>query len=94
MKMKNTIKANVGYSVAYYFEKCAIASHTSKYGKLYDGEKFITACEIISYEDYIYEKVNNECFRQLEVFTTEKGNQFIYWMDTEIGSEYLTKVNA
>lgn len=92
--MKNTIKAKKGYSVAYYFEKCAIASHTNKYGKVYDGEELIMTAEVISYEDYIYEKENNECFKQLEVFTTEKGNQFIYWIDTEFSRDYLTKVNA
>ena len=90
--MKNTIKAEKGYRVSYYFEKCTIASHTNKYGKVYDGDKLIMTAEIISYEDYIDEKENNECFKQLEVFTTVNGNQFVYWTYTEFNLNYLTKI--
>ena len=46
--------------------------------------------------DYIEEVVNgnNECAVKFEVFTTRKGNQFIYWGDTETGEDFITKVIA
>ena len=34
----------------------------------------------------------DEMFRRCEVFTTVKGNQFIYWRDEEIDADYITKV--
>ena len=46
-----------------------------------------------SYEDYKDEERQNEMFRRYEVFTTVKGNQFIYWRDEEIDADYITKVS-
>lgn len=90
--MKDTIKAVNGYSVKYAFLKCAIASHTNKVAILFDGEKQITAGEVKTFEEYKDEKENNECFVFYEKFTTAKGNEFIYWGDTEFGLEYFTKI--
>lgn len=90
--MRDTIKAMYGYSVRYAFQKCAIASHTDKVAILYDGERQITAGQYRTWEDYTEEKENNECFIFYEKFTTAKGNEFIYWGDTEFGFEYFTKI--
>ena len=90
--MKDTIKAKVGYSVKYIFRKCSIAEHTTKYAKVYDGEKLMFVAEVITMEDYKDEKKQNECFIFFEEFTTIKGNRFIYWGDTETGADYLTKI--
>ena len=90
--MKDTIKAKEGYSVSYYSRKNCIATHWTKMAEIYDGKNFIMRAEVKTYEEYLDEKENNECFRQHEVFTTVKGNQFIYWGDTEINCDYITKV--
>ena len=90
--MRNTIKAKHGYSVKYFERKNAIATHWTRFGKVYDGDELIMTAAVRSYEDYLDEKEQNECFVQYEVFTTEKGNQFIYWGDTEFGFDYITKV--
>lgn len=37
---------------------------------------------------------NDETAEKMEVFTTEKSNQFIYWRSNEIDADYLTKVSA
>lgn len=45
-------------------------------------------------EDYLEEKEGNECFNLCEVFTTQKGNQYIYWRDEEIDEDRITKVEV
>ena len=86
--MKNTIKAKDGFRVISLrnrdsrMEICAI----------FDGRKPLFIAQKCTYEDYQDEKQKNECFNQCEIFTTVKGNQFIYWRDEEIDTDYITKV--
>ena len=86
--MRNTIKAKVGYEVRYLKSKPDTV-------RVYDGEVFLFEGERRSYEDYVEEVVNegNEMARKCEVFTTTKGNQFIYWRDEEADWDLITKIN-
>ena len=86
--MRNTIKAKNGYRVVKV--KNII---TGKEGwRIDDGIEPLFVAQKRTYEDYQDEKRQNECFKQCEVFTTLKGNQFIYWRDEEIDADYITKV--
>ncbi len=86
--MRNTIKAKNGYRVVKV--KNII---TGKEGwRIDDGIEPLFVAQKRTYEDYQDEKRQNECFKQCEVFTTVKGNQFIYWRDEEIDEDYITKV--
>ena len=86
--MRNTIKAKVGYVI--WFKK-------SKPNKVIvcDGDDVLFEGEMRSYEDYVEEVVNegNEMAVKCEVFTTTKGNQFVYWRDEEADWDLITKVN-
>ena len=86
-KMKNTIKAKNGYTVK------QLKSNPNTV-RLYDGDNFIFDGTLRTYEDYIEECVNggDETAVKCEVFTTIKGNQFIYWISKEYGEDYLTKI--
>ena len=86
--MRNTIKAKVGYEVRYLKSKPDTV-------RVYDGEVFLFEGERRSYEDYVEEVVNegNEMARKCEVFTTVKGNQFVYWRDEEADCDLITKIN-
>lgn len=83
--MKDTIKAKTGYIVRQY----------SKTGNVYlfDGDNPIMKVELASENDYKDNKEWNECFKFCEKFTTKKGNEYLYWQDTETGIDYLTKIN-
>lgn len=84
--MRDTIKADYGYSVRY----CADGKHC----KLYDGDRLVMSAELRTKEDYDDEVLNdgNEMAVKFEVFTTAKGNQFIYWGDLETDEDFLTKL--
>ena len=86
--MRNTIKAKNGYIVK------QLKSDPNRV-RVYDGEVCLFEGERRSYEDYVEEVVNegNEMARKCEVFTTTKGNQFIYWRDEEADWDLITKVN-
>lgn len=86
--MKDTIKAKNGYIVKQR------KSDTTQI-RVYDGEDFLFEGERRSYEDYVEEVVNagNEAARKYEVFTTTKGNQFVYWRDEEADWDLVTKIN-
>lgn len=86
--MKNTITAKVGYWIG----KEAGLPKTSKRRVLLDGQDVVMLCELIPYERYVDEARDNECFEKCEVFTTQKGNQYIYWRDNELDEDYLTRV--
>lgn len=90
--MKDTIKANIGYKVRYGVRKNAIAAHSTKIAVVYDGEQELLRAELRTWQDYTEEKEGNECFIFYEKFTTEKGNEFIYWGDIEFDFDYLTKI--
>lgn len=83
--MKDTIKAKYGYRVI------KVKGKEDYY--INDGWVNLFRAQKRSYEDYMDEKRQNEMFRRCEVFTTVKGNQFIYWRDEEIDTDYITKVN-
>lgn len=86
--MRNTIKAKNGYRVVKVRNII-----TGKEGwRIDDGSEPLFVAQKRTYEDYQDEKRQNECFKQCEVFTTVKGNQFIYWRDEEIDVDYITKV--
>ncbi len=90
--MKDTIKAKCGYKVKYIQYK--ETKEQTGFANVYDGEKRLFTAEIRSYEDYKDEVLqeNNECAGLMEIFTTEKGNQFIYWADFETNEDFLTKI--
>lgn len=90
--MKDTIKAKIGYKVKYLRHKST--QEPTGFANVYDSEEKLFRAEMRTFEDYEDEVLqeNNECARLLEIFTTEKGNQFIYWVDVETGENFLTKV--
>ena len=85
--MRNTIKWKVGYVIL--FKK-------SKPNKVIvcDGDDVLFEGERRSWEDYKDEVLDdgNEMAHKVEVFTTVKGNQFIYWRDEETDEDFITKV--
>ncbi len=86
--MKDTVRAKDGYRV-----KPVINAGTPAWMyRVYDGARPLFVAEKRSCADYREEKGGNECFRRCEVFTTVKGNQFIYWRDEETDADYITKV--
>lgn len=85
--MRNTIKAKVGYSIWRRKSEPNIAIVCDGDVVLFEGEKR-------SWEDYKNEVLDdmNEMAHKVEVFTTVKGNQFIYWRDEEADEDCVTKV--
>lgn len=90
--MKDTIKAKIGYIVKYLYNK--ETKERTGFANVYDGEEKLYRAEMRTFEDYKDEVLqgNNECAGLMEIFTTEKGNQFIYWVDFETGEDFLTKI--
>lgn len=86
--MKDTIKAKDGYHVR---KVRSIITGAEGY-LIDDGDNPLFLAQKRSYNEYQDEMRDNECFSQCEVFTTVKGNQFIYWRDEEIDVDYITKV--
>ena len=86
--MKDTIKSKDGYHVR---KVRNIFTGTEGY-RIDDGGNPLFVAQKRSYNEYQDEMCNNERFSQCEVFTTVKGNQFIYWRDEEIDADYITKV--
>ena len=86
--MKDTIKAKNGYIVK---QRKSYPTQV----RIYDGEDFLFEGERRSYEDYVEELIEagNEAARKCEVFTTTKGNQFVYWRDEETDWDLITKIN-
>ena len=86
--MQDTIKSKDGYHVR---KVKNIITGAESY-RIDDGDNPLLVARKRSYADYQDEKRNNECFLECEVFTTVKGNQFIYWCDEEIDADYITRV--
>lgn len=86
--MKDTIKAKDGYRIVKV--KNIITGEVGY--RIDDGCTPLFVAQKRSYEDYQGEKRQNEMFRFCEIFTTVKGNQFIYWRDDEVDADYITKV--
>lgn len=87
--MRNTLKASEGYKVYRIHD-----ANGNEYLKLRDGDEVLAIAEERTMEDYDWEREDNEMFCKVGVFTTTKGNQFIWWCDREIEADYLTKVAA
>ena len=87
MHMRDTITANVGYVVRHL-------KNNPDTIRLYDGDELLFQGTLRTYEDYVDECVcgNDETAVQYEVFTTVKGNQFVYWRSEEFDEDYLTKI--
>lgn len=86
--MRDTIKSRDGFHV-----KKVVNIVTGGEGfRVDDGCNPLFVARKRSRADYQDEKRYNEMFRLCEVFTTVKGNQFIYWRDDEIDEDYITKV--
>lgn len=85
--MRNTIKAKTGYVVKRL-------KNNPDAIRLYDGDNFLFQGTLRTYEDYVDECVNgnDETAVKYEVFTTVKGNQFVYWQSREFEEDYLTKI--
>ena len=101
--MMNTITAKTGYRVitprkgfplydmaTYLFDEV----DADMVRVVADGEDVIMFALLVSYADYLEEKEGNECFHLCEVFTTRKGNQYIYWRDEEIDEDRITLVEV
>lgn len=86
--MSDTIKAKYGFRVV---RTQNIDTGEEGY-RIYDGPNPLFEAQKRSYNYYIVEERNNEMFRRCEVFTTVKGNKFIYWRDDESDSNYITKI--
>ena len=86
--MTDTIKARDGYRVH--------KAHNIETGEtgwlVWDGNRKLFVAQRVSREDYEDECENNEGVRLLEVFTTVKGNQWIYWTDEEDGEDRITLI--
>ena len=93
--MKDTIKAKVGYKVRCFrngFGELRAITERGDNCLVFDGDKVLYAAQMVPVADYEYNKQNNECFCMCEVFSTIKGSQFIYWIDTETGEDFVTKI--
>lgn len=86
--MRDTIKAKDNYQVV---KVRNIITGEEGY-RVDDGAQPLFVAQRRSWEDFQDEKRQNECFHQCEVFTTAKGNQFVYWRDEEIDADYISKV--
>lgn len=86
--MRDTIKAKDGYRVK---KVKNIITGEGCY-RIDDGCNPVFVAQKRSYEDYKDEERQNEMFRFCEVFTTVKGNRFIYWRDDELDADYITKL--
>lgn len=86
--MKTTIKAETGYRISY-------ARHREtgeRYAKLYDGDNLIMIAKVLTKAELQAETRDNEAFGICEVFTTVKGNKFVYARDEESDEDFLCKV--
>lgn len=84
---KDTIKAKEGYKIRFPKNKLKNVKY------LFDGENFIMIAEVMELNEFEKELSENECFGVCEVFTTLKGNKYIYCRDEEADIDYLVKVN-
>lgn len=90
--MKDTIKPKVCYWIG--TNKAIKEEYGENAKALMDGQNVVMICFKMSLEDYNYNKKENECFEKCEVFTTQKGNKYIYWRDNELDEDYITKIEG
>ena len=87
--MRDTIKSRDGYHV----RKVVNIVTGEECVRIDDGCRHLFVARKRSFADYKDEERGNEAFRRCEVFTTVKGNQFVYWRDEEIDEDYITRIN-
>ena len=87
--MSDTIKAIEGYRIKFCINK---SGERNGFVQIWDGERFLFKAKERTLEDYNDEKSSNECFVKREVFTTRKGNQYVYWGDLETFEDYVTLI--
>lgn len=58
---------------------------------LLDGFDIVMDCLRASWEDFVYNLHNNECFRLCEIFSTASA-KWIYWHDDETGEDFITRI--
>ena len=101
--MKNTIKAKNGYRVIKPKQETELYSlatwnfeetDADNVRVVVDGNDVIMFALLVPYADFLDEKRGNECFNLYEVFTTKKGNQYVYWRDEEIDEDRITKIEV
>ena len=86
--MKDSIKAR-----EYFHVKRGAESDTGREMRgIYDGDELICAGYVMTEQDHADNMDGNECYQIIEVFTTRKGNQFIYSTDWEIDEYYIIKI--
>ena len=85
---KDTIKAKQGY----YVKKCTKNGEPTPYIAILDGEDLIFIAEQMDKTIFYAERDDNETFNLMEIFTTVKGNRFVYWRDEELDEDYITKL--
>ena len=85
--MTDTIKARDGYHV-----RRVINAETGETGYLVcDGKQKLFVAQMRTEAELKDELEDNECAYIVEVFTTKSGNQFAYWIDTELLDAGLPK---
>ena len=84
---KDTIIAKEGYKIRFPKNKLENVRY------LYDGENLIMIAKVMELNEFEKELSENECFRVYEIFTTLKGNKYIFCRDEEADIDYLVKVN-
>lgn len=78
MKLRDTIKAKDGYRV----RRVIHVITGEEAWRVDDGDHPVMLVQKRSWEEYLDERENNEEFYIFEIFTTVKGNQYIYWTDS------------
>jgi hypothetical protein len=86
--MKDTITAKQGYRV----RKVINAENGAEGYKVLDGDNLLLIGYKRSVADFKEEQEERDEFTQWEVFTTTKGNQFIYWYDEILDEDYVAPV--
>lgn len=88
-KYIDTIKAKEGYNIRTFTHKITGV----KTYVLCDGDNIIDdTIKMITLHEHYDNVRNNECYKLLEVFTTRKGNQCLYCIDTETNETFVAKV--
>lgn len=90
--MTDTIRAKYAYRVVRLNNKLSSAPYQETLYRIDDGIHRLLLVHKRSIEDFRDERENNEMFKFCEVFTTSKGNQYIYWRDEEIDADYITQI--
>lgn len=77
-QLKDTVRARYGYEVR--SARCLITDE--KRLQVTDGPNVINVCSIRTVDDY-YEAERDGSAACHEIFTTVKGNRFLYWEDAD-----------